>query len=148
MNIQPKDNKKTSTATSGSPVTGQASGTNADLTKFDIPLAVKEKHADLVTLIIETKSMDHKERQYWFHILPVMNSQQVEKLRTILLNEKTKLAEIDQKYNNPLGQPAAPVAMKDNEILDKMLKVQEQESISQKDEATKEAELLSQLENL
>lgn len=144
MNTSPQDNTQ---PTGTNPTNGStSSGANPAQAKFDIPAAVKEKYPDLIDLIIETKSMDDKERQYWFHILPVMNVQQVEKLKTILLNEKSKLAEIDQKYSQPLGPQV--VAMKDNEIRDKMASVQKEETEHKKQEADKEAELLKQLENL
>jgi hypothetical protein len=151
MNTTPQDNKDpiiNQTDASQNSTGGASTSDNSVYARFDIPAAVKEKYPDLIDLIIETKSMDDKERQYWFHILPVMNEQQVEKLRTILLNEKNKLAEIDKKYSQPLGQPAPIVEMKDNEIRDKMISVQEKEAEHQKHEADKEAELLKQLENL
>lgn len=115
--------------------------------RFDIPEAVMEKYPDLVNLIVETKSMDDKERQYWFHILPVMNEEQVDKLKVILDNEKQKLAEIDQKYSNTDEKPEV-AALAENSIKDKMAMIQESEAADKQSEAAREAELLEQLQSI
>lgn len=133
----------------GASATGVQTGQNQE---FDIPEVVKEKYPDLMALILETKSMDKKERQYWFHILPVMNENQVTKLRTILENEKKKLAAIDTKYANKMPAPGAAkapvVPIADGEIKNKMETIRASESEHEKSEAQKEEELLKQLENL
>jgi hypothetical protein len=118
--------------------------------KFDIPKSIQTKYEDLVVMIIQTKSMDDKERQYWFHILPVMNQTQVDKLKTILINEKVKLAQIDAKY----GKKADPAElaklneMKQKAIQDKMKNMKVDEAKAEQAEAEKEAALLAELENL
>lgn len=90
-----------SAATGKSVGSGQAAIKKAE-TKFDIPQQVKDKYADLVQLVLETESMNDEERQYWFHILPIMTSEQVEKFRKILLNEKEQLAKLDQEYEKEI----------------------------------------------
>jgi len=140
-----------STQQTGQSDDGTSSSNNpqVDDSRFDIPQVVREKYADLLELIIATKSMDDKERQYWFHILPVMNEQQVEKLRGILENEKKKLAEIDSKYTSGNADQKPPVReMEEGEIHRKIQKVQEAEQVHLHQEADKEAELLAQLEDL
>jgi hypothetical protein len=150
-----------SSGTQVNPVTpvasaGGASGTGGGQAvqnqEFDIPEVVKEKYPDLMALILETKSMDKKERQYWFHILPVMNENQVTKLRTILENEKKKLAAIDTKYAGKMPAPGAAkapvVPMTDGEIKAKMNTIKASESEHEKSETQKEEELLKQLENM
>jgi len=58
-----------------------------------------EDAPELVEMILRSKSIDTKEeKQNWFNLLPLMNTQQIEKLRAILIKEKTKLQEIEQKY--------------------------------------------------
>ena len=39
-----------------------------------------------------------EEKQSWFTLFPMMNEEQIGKLRDILTREKQKLLEIDQKY--------------------------------------------------
>ncbi len=57
------------------------------------------KLVDLIVLILQSRSIDTpEEKQNWFNLLPMMNTEQVEKLRAILIKEKTKLAEIEAKY--------------------------------------------------
>ena len=66
---------------------------------FLIPEDMLKQHADLVVLVLESKSLsDSKEKQSWFDLYPLMNQEQIDKLREILTREKEKLAEIEQKY--------------------------------------------------
>ena len=66
---------------------------------YDIPDAMLEDNADLVILILESKSIsDAKEKQSWFDLYSLMNQEQIDKLRDILTREKEKLAEIEAKY--------------------------------------------------
>lgn len=54
---------------------------------------------DLIQLVLESKSLEKKdEKQSWFNLLPLMNEEQIVKLRDILTREKQKLTEIEQKY--------------------------------------------------
>lgn len=85
---------------------------NIDLIKAKLPKELREKAEkftiadefittmpDLIILILNSKSMDSvEEKQSWFNLLPMMNQEQIEKLRDILTREKQKLAEIEQKY--------------------------------------------------
>ena len=68
-------------------------------TTFSIPDDMLETNADLVILVLESKSIsDHKEKQSRFDLYPLMNQEQIDKLRDILTREKEKLAEIEAKY--------------------------------------------------
>jgi len=59
-----------------------------------------EDTSDLIELILRSRSIDtREEKQNWFNLLPLMNTTQLEKLRVILVKEKTKLKEIEQKYD-------------------------------------------------
>jgi hypothetical protein len=67
--------------------------------KFTIPEPFLKEHTDLIVLILESKSIsEEKEKQSWFDLYPLMNKEQIDKLREILTREKEKLAEIEQKY--------------------------------------------------
>ena len=69
-----------------------------DLCKdFTIPSEFIQDTPDLIVLILQSRSIDTpEEKQNWFNLLPMMNTEQIEKLRAILIKEKTKLAEIEQ----------------------------------------------------
>lgn len=67
--------------------------------EFDISDEMLEANADLVILILGSKSIsESKEKQSWFDLYPLMNAEQIDKLREILVREKEKLAEIEAKY--------------------------------------------------
>ncbi|MFA6256298.1 MAG: hypothetical protein WC606_03870 [Candidatus Absconditabacterales bacterium] len=67
--------------------------------KFTIPDEFLTTMPDLIVLVLNSKSMDNpEEKQSWFNLLPLMNKDQIDKLRDILIREKQKLAEIEQKY--------------------------------------------------
>jgi len=66
---------------------------------YNIPDAMFESDADVVVLVLESKSIsDQKEKQSWFDLYALMNQEQIDKLRDILTREKQKLAEIEAKY--------------------------------------------------
>ena len=67
--------------------------------KYNIPNDMLDNNADLVVLVLESKSIsDPKEKQSWFDLYSLMNQEQIDKLRDILTREKQKLAEIEAKY--------------------------------------------------
>ena len=66
---------------------------------YNIPDDMLENNADLVVLVLESKSIsDQKEKQSWFDLYSLMNQEQIDKLRDILTSEKQKLAEIEARY--------------------------------------------------
>ena len=71
-------------------------------TVLDIPERIKKQYPDLEELVIKTPSMNDKEREYWINIMPIMTDEQVKRLHDILINEKEKLKNIDDKYVNKL----------------------------------------------
>lgn len=67
--------------------------------EYDIQDEFFGSETDLIIMVLLSRSIDSKEeKQNWFNLLPMMNSIQVERLRAILVKEKTRLAEIEQKY--------------------------------------------------
>ena len=67
--------------------------------KFTIPDEFLMSMPDIIILVLNSKSMDNpEEKQSWFNLLPIMNKDQMDKLRDILTREKQKLLEIEQKY--------------------------------------------------
>lgn len=68
---------------------------------YIIPDSFLVQRADLIILVLRSKSMDlQEEKQSWFNLLPMMNQEQIDKLHDILTREKAKLEEIEQKYES------------------------------------------------
>jgi len=66
---------------------------------YNIPDDMLENNTDLVVLVLESKSINEpKEKQSWFDLYSLMNQEQIDRLRDILVREKQKLAEIEAKY--------------------------------------------------
>lgn len=67
--------------------------------KFSIPDDFIKSQPDLIVLVLNSRSMDKdEEKQNRFNLLPLMNQEQMSRLRDILTREKEKLAEIETKY--------------------------------------------------
>ncbi len=67
--------------------------------KFNIPDDFLEHEPDLVVLILNSRSLaNNNEKQSWFNLIPIMNEEQINKLRDILTKERDKIAEIEAKY--------------------------------------------------
>lgn len=67
--------------------------------KYEITEEFVIKMPDLIELVLRSRSIDKPEdKQGWFSLLPLMNDDQIARLREILTKEKVKLAEIEQKY--------------------------------------------------
>lgn len=67
--------------------------------KFVIPENFLNEDPNLISLVLRSKSIDKpEEKQSWFNLLSIMNKEQVDRLRDILIREKQKLEEIDKKY--------------------------------------------------
>jgi len=84
---------------------------------FDIPDKYLVEDTNLIVMILESRSIDTtEEKQNWFNLIPLMNSEQIDKLRAILTKEKVKLKEIEEKYDK-----------KKKEIKDKYIKKREED---------------------
>ncbi len=67
--------------------------------KYDIPESYLQNDPALISMVLQSRSIDtEEEKQNRFNLLPLMNEEQIEKLRSILVKEKTKLKEIEEKY--------------------------------------------------
>ena len=68
---------------------------------YQIPEDFLESSADLIEMVIRSKAIEKSEdKQSWFTLLPIMNDEQMAKLRDILVREKQKVAEIENKYED------------------------------------------------
>lgn len=108
--------------------------------RYSIPDEFLEDTPDLIELILRSRSIDtEQEKQNWFNLLPLMNVAQLEKLRAILVKEKTKLQEIEEKYEGKKQEIKKKYLQKRQEMwyVKQVAAVQEKESLekSQDDEA-------------
>lgn len=70
-----------------------------DAKEYAIPEEFLTQDPELMEMILRSRSIDtKKEKQNWFNLLPIMNEDQMGKLRDILDREKKKLKEIEEKY--------------------------------------------------
>ena len=137
------------TAAAASATTAGTPAGATPATKFEIPETVRAQYPDLVTLILETESMNDDERRYWFQILPIMTEEQVLKLRDILANEKKQLSQLDQEYDKEVKKinQKHVSEWKGFEAAEKRKKLQAQEQESENAETATQEDLLKKLEN-
>lgn len=129
---------------------GGQTGGQSVFDKFEIPETVKQQYPDLIPLILGTESMNDDERQYWFQILPIMTDEQVGKLREILTNEKSQLAQLDKNYEAELKQinKKHVSEWKAFEAKEKREKLGKAEAGAEKTEKEEEEGLLKKLQGL
>lgn len=118
--------------------------------KYTIPESVKAQFPDLVALLIKTESMNDEERDYWFQVMPIMNEDQIVKLRTILVNEREQLKKIDEEYDSEMKKLNDVHKNEWNafEAQQKRAALTHAEATHEEDEATKEDDLLKRLEEI
>jgi hypothetical protein len=104
---------------------------------FTIPEAFLKEHSDLIVLILESKSIsEEKEKQSWFDLYPLMNNEQIVKLREILTREKEKLAEIEAKYQEKQEE----IKKKYEKVFSSPVYQQQQAALQAAEQITKEKE--------
>jgi hypothetical protein len=72
--------------------------------KFFIDPTMETKYPQLIALIKETESMDDNEKQYWLDVGPQMTDEQIDRLFTILDQERLALLELEKKYQDRIMQ--------------------------------------------
>jgi hypothetical protein len=113
---------------------------------YTIPSEFIEDTPDLIVLILQSRSIDTpEEKQNWFNLLPMMNTEQVEKLRAILIKEKTKLAEIEAKYEEKKQEIKQKYLTKWQEMgyVKKVSDIRQNESVAQAQEEQEADALLN-----
>jgi hypothetical protein len=162
MADDPKTNSTTTTSSTGVAATTGSGGVKVDKNKsaeqyikeaeakYIVPPLVRQKFPDLIKLIHETESMNEEEREYWLQIMPIMSEEQTTKFRDILVNEKNQLAKLDQEYQTEMAKTNKGPAMQLDEakMKEKMQEIKQAEATSEKEEKSKEDEVLKQLNNL
>lgn len=116
--------------------------------KFTIPDEFLITMPNLIVLILNSKSLDNaEEKQSWFNLLPMMNKDQIDKLRDILTREKQKLAEIEQKYEQKKDELKNKYTQKREDMVytKKMNEIKKEEAIHEQKEDQEADNLLTQL---
>ncbi len=116
--------------------------------KFIIPDEFLTTMSDLIILVLNSKSMDNpEEKQSWFNLLPMMNQEQIDKLRDILTREKQKLMEIEQKYEQKKDELKSKYTQKREEMVytKKMEEIKQKEAEHNKIEDQQAENLLTQI---
>jgi len=128
------------------PQPAQQGGTAA----LQIPEDLRQKHPEIIELILGSESMNNEERQYWVNILPIMTPEQVTNLRDILLNEKRQLEAIDRKYAKQIQQIGSEQLVKktEEERRKRRTDLQTKEEQHRTEEEQTEEQLLQQIQNL
>lgn len=87
------------------------------------------------------------DKQSWFNLLPLMNQEQIDKLKDILLREKQKLAEIEQKYQQKKTDIKEGFVQKfeESQYVQKIQSIKAQEATQDKQEDAEADALLQQL---
>ena len=81
--------------------------------QLNIPDNFLDAEPDLTVLILRSRSLaKNEEKQNWFNLIPMMNQEQIEKLRDILTRERDKIAEIEAKYEQKKQEIRAKYQMK------------------------------------
>lgn len=120
------------------------------IAKFEVPAVVLDEQRPLVELIVVTESMNDEERQYWFHILPIMSDEQIQKLRQILVTEQRKLADLNQAYEARITEVNEQYLLdwQKEKTEQRKAELKEAEMAEEASEEKTEEQLLSQLEGL
>ena len=116
--------------------------------KFTIPDEFLTTMPDLIVLVLNSKSMDNAEqKQSGFKLLPMMNKDQIDKLRDILTREKQKLAEIEQKYEQKKDELRDKYTQKREDMVytKRMDEIKKEEAIHEQKEDQEADNLLTQL---
>jgi hypothetical protein len=113
-----------------------------------IPDDIREKHGELIELILSSESMNNEERQYWINILPIMTPDQIENLQGILKNEKKQLEAIDKKYSKQIEQMGQEELVRRTEMQRRSVRTKRESSEAKHDQQddVQAEELLKQIE--
>lgn len=115
---------------------------------FTVSPELEKQFPEIITLIRGSESMNDEERKYWVSILPVMTPEQVQNLKDILVNEKSQLAAIDQKYNQEVDKIGSKesIAQIEEDRKKKMAARKSAEEQHKHDDEQKTEDILKQIE--
>ena len=115
---------------------------------FDIPEEFLDVDTELIILILQSKALETDEdKQNWFNLLPLMTDEQISKFKDILVKERTKLNEIEQKYIEKRKKLRQKQLLRWQKMwyIDKVKKIQEQEEQMKSKEEQEAEQLLNEL---
>ncbi|MBT3727010.1 hypothetical protein HOG21_04960 [bacterium] len=114
---------------------------------FNISEEIQANYSELVSLILDTESMEDDERQYWFDIMPSMTDEQIDRLYNILDTEKKKLENLEEKYQDEIKNLNEKhlIEWQEFQMKDSKKKIKEQEA---KDKAEDADDVLNMLDDL
>ena len=118
---------------------------------LQIPVQTQQQFPDLVDLIVNSKSMNDEERQYWINILPVMTPDQLGSLQEILDNERTQLDAIEKAQEEEQAdeqEREASAKALETERSERREERQAMEQASQEEESATEEDILAEIEGL
>lgn len=116
--------------------------------KFTIPDEFLTTMPEIIILVLNSKSMDNpEEKQSWFTLLPMMNKDQIDKLRDILTREKQKLQEIETKYEQKKDELKTKYTQKREDMVyaKKMQEIKQNEAKHEAIEDKQADDLLTQI---
>lgn len=116
--------------------------------QFTIPEKFLDTQTNLVVLILKSKSLaSKKEKQSWFDMLDIMNTDQINKLKNILTKELEKLKEIENKYKEKKSELKQKYTNKFNESLymKKITTLKDHENKTREDDIEEADSLLENL---
>jgi serine phosphatase RsbU (regulator of sigma subunit) len=119
-------------------------GNSGKKLQVTIPEEVKTKYPDLIPQVLESKSMDDEERNYWFSVLPIMTEDQVSELRDILRTEQ------ERAKKNKEGVPekeTVDLEKAEKERKERSENRKKEELASQSEDQEEAEDLLSELED-
>ncbi|MFA7284239.1 MAG: hypothetical protein WC004_00255 [Candidatus Absconditabacterales bacterium] len=119
-----------------------------DATKYDIPVNFIQSMPDLIVLVLGSKSIDTvQEKQSRFSLLPLMNDEQIARLNDILTREKTKLEEIQKKYQQESVEVKKKYLMKKQQINQNIVlqQTKAEEQLASQQDTTQADALLSKI---
>ena len=111
-----------------------------------VPAIVAARYPEVVQMLFETPSLTFQEKKYWFQLLPLMTLEQVQKLKEILVTERQRFIEINQKFSTTKAPSTNP--LQQQKIKATQEKIQQQEQVNEKGEKREEEELLNQLHQI
>ena len=109
---------------------------------------VAEAYPDILQMLFVTPSLNFEEKKYWIQLLPLMSAEHVERLRTILVTEREKMAAIEQQFAEKAEVFVNTVKLSREEIVERREQLRSKEVSSQQEEDSEENALLGQLETL
>ena len=137
-----------STATATPVATGNLTPEQIAELKSLLQQETVEQYPDIIQMVFQTPSLVFDEKKYWLQLLPLMAEEHVERLRTILLTERQKLAEINARYEQGVSALEQAARPSQEELMKKREEIRAKEEAAAHHENADENQLMQQLEEV